>query len=186
MSTTLLLVIIVIVLLFGFGGYSYYTTRNSVGHLLVAIAVIVIVLMLLGVIPVRGQEVVAPIAVVPAPTFADQIVPIAVALATAIGIIMAALLPAINGIRNLVKDLKTTQDTQTKVVEKLEVNTNSISEKLRAAIEAGALAKGNLAGRAELTAEQNSAKAIRAGTDMSATPVEIVNPEPVKVTETKK
>jgi len=99
---------------------------------------------------------VAPIVVTPAPTFADQIVPIAVAVATAIGIIMAALLPAISGIRKLISEVKAEQTTQAVVVKQLETNTNSISEKLRDAIAKGALAEGNLAGRAELQAENDA------------------------------
>lgn len=134
------------------------------------------------------QEVV-PIVVTPAPTFADQIVPIAVAVATAIGIIMAAVLPAIKGIRDLVTSLKADVKSQGEIVSKLEVNTNSISEKLRVATAAGALAEGNLAGRAELKSEQNAeAVALSAGTASAAPPVkvEVANADPVKVQVEKK
>jgi hypothetical protein len=147
---------------------------------------------------VLAQEGSVPVTVVPAPSFADQIIPIAVALATTIGIIMAAVLPAIAGIRKLIAEVKADQTKQGETVAKLEINTNSISEKLRQAIEAGALAAGNLAGRAELQAElDGKAKAVRdshsnrpddalpAGATIGPTKVEVVNPKPVKVTETK-
>lgn len=136
-----------------------------------------------------AQEVVAPIVVSPSPTFTDQIVPIAVAVATAIGIVMAAVLPAIKGVRDLVTTLKADVKAQGESVSELTVNTNSISEKLRQAIEEGALARGEAIGVAKERANPQQSAQIRndapVGNTADPIKVEVANPKPVKVTETK-
>lgn len=126
--------------------------------------------------------------IVQAPTFIDQIVPFATAVATAVAILATTLFPVYLTIRNRLEALKLAGEARSEaidgvkkdvaaqgaMVEKLEVNTNSMKDALVEATRAGNLAQGNLAGRAELKAEQD------AGKDKPQS-VEIVNPKPVPV-----